>query len=187
MDRLPRAFAMIDAANAADPGRDEGRPAALVYGERMTAELDRLFPGAGDVPRIAARGQHIERWLLPRAEFPAGKEGYHAWRWEQARRHGRRVAAIMADAGYPPEACDRVGVLLRKEGLKRDGEVQAQEDAICFVFLRWYVPAFAEGRTEAELLDILRKTARKMSEAGRLRVLEEFTSPDAFAAAIRAP
>ena len=32
-----------------------------------------------------------------------------------------------AAAGFPAEACDRVGVLLRKEGIKRDAEVQALE------------------------------------------------------------
>jgi len=32
----------IDAANANDPNQDDGRPAALLYGERMSAELDRL-------------------------------------------------------------------------------------------------------------------------------------------------
>ena len=40
-DRLQRALALIDTANAADP-----KGAALVYGQRMTDELARLFPGA---------------------------------------------------------------------------------------------------------------------------------------------
>ena len=67
---LTRALALIDAANRADPTVEDGTPAALLYGQRMTTELDRLFPAAPDVLRIAARGQHVERWLLPRAAFP---------------------------------------------------------------------------------------------------------------------
>jgi hypothetical protein len=151
----------------------------------MTAELGRLFPAASDVLKIAARGQHVERWLLPRADFPEGKAGYLDWRREQARRHGLRVAGMMDAAGYSPEDCARVGVLLRKESLKRDPEVQALEDVICFTFLRWYFADFAAARDPAEVLDIVTKTARKMSAEGRARVLKDFALPEAFAAAFR--
>jgi hypothetical protein len=184
--RLAAALAAIDAANAADPGAEDGRPAALVYGERMSAELDRLFPDSPDVLRIAARGQHVERWLLPRADFPEGNAGYLDWRREQGRRHAVRVAGIMADAGYPPEDCEQVGTLLRKEGIKRDPLVQALEDVICFVFVRWYLQPFAAGRSPEDLLDIVTKTARKMSAEGRARALQEFGLPEPFAAAFRA-
>lgn len=185
-DRLSRALALIDTANAADPAQEGGRPAALLYGERMSAELDRLFPAADDVLRIAARGQHVERWLLQRSAYPEGKEGYHAWRREQGRRHADRVAGIMAEAGYPPEDCARVGTLLRKDGIKRDVQVQALEDVICFTFLRWYFQPFAAGRDAADLLSIVEKTARKMSAEGRARALAEFGLPEPFAAAFRA-
>ena len=164
---LTRAFDLIDAANRADPGMEERQPAALLYGQLMSAELDRLFPHANDVLRIAARGQHVERWLLPRADYAQGREGYLEWRREQARRHAGRVAGILAEAGYDREAQDRVGVLLRKEGLKRDADVQALEDVICFVFLRWYFQPFAGKHAPDALLKIVEKTARKMSDAGR--------------------
>lgn len=185
MTPIQTAFAAIDKANACDPTSTDGRPAALVYGERMTAELERLFPDASDILRIAVRGQHIERWLLPRSNFPAGREGYLAWRREQARRHGERLGAIMCDAGYADANADRVGTFLRKEGIKRDAKVQALEDVICFVFLRWYFLTFAEAREEEELLRIVAKAARKISEQGRARVRAEFTLPEPFAAAFR--
>lgn len=177
---LAKALAAIDAANAADPKGE-----ALLYGQRMSAELARLFPAASDVLAIAARGQHVERWLLPRSDYPEGKDGYHAWRREQARRHGERVAGLMAQAGYGPQDCQRAGVLLRKEGIKRDPEVQALEDVICFTFLRWYFVPFAEGREPGALLEIVEKTARKMSAEGRARALAEFDLPAPFAAAFR--
>ena len=97
--RLDRVYALIDAANAHDPTPEDGRPAALVYGERMTREAARLVPEASDVLKIAARGQHVERWLLPRGDYPDGKQGYLAWRREQGRRHAVRVAGMMAEAG----------------------------------------------------------------------------------------
>ncbi|MFN6925653.1 MAG: DUF4202 domain-containing protein [Tabrizicola sp.] len=184
-DRLTRVIALIDTANGADPTQEDGLPAALLYGRRMTAELDRIFPDASDILRIAARGQHVERWLLPRKDYPEGKEGYLAWRREQARRHADRVGGIMAEAGYGPDDCARAGVLLRKEGLKRDPEVQALEDVICFTFLRWYFQPFAATRDPAEILDIVTKTARKMSATGRARALAEFALPEPLAAAFR--
>ena len=179
-DRLARALAAIDAANAADPKGE-----ALIYGQRMNAELARLFPEASEVLQVAARGQHVERWLLPRSDYPEGKAGYLDWRREQGRRHAERVAGIMAEAGFPAADCERVTVLLRKEGIKRDPEVQALEDVICFVFLKWYFAPFAAERDAESTLDIVRKTARKMSEAGRSRVLDEFDLPEPFTQAFR--
>jgi hypothetical protein len=185
--RFERAIAAIDAANSADPTLVQGEkgpePAALLYGRRMSAELVRLFPNAPETLRIAARGQHIERWTLPRESFPEGRAGYLDWRRTQAARHGERVAGIMEEAGYPPEDGARAASLLRKEGLKRDPEVQALEDVICFVFIRWYLGDFADGREPEELARIVAKTARKMSPEGRARALAEFDMPDALAAA----
>jgi hypothetical protein len=184
-DRLAQVLALIDAANAADPTHEGGQPAALVYGQRMTAELARLFPGAPDLLQIAARGQHVERWRLARSAYPEGKAGYLDWRREQARRHAERVGGMMASAGYPPEDCARVGILLRKEGLKRDAEVQALEDVICFTFLRWYFADFAAAHDAAKVADIVQKTARKMSAKARAQALDDFALPKDLAAAFR--
>jgi len=184
---IENVLAAIDAANAADPNRvdtpDGPAPAALAYGQRMSAELDRLFPDASDVLRIAARGQHIERWVLRREDYPEGKAGYLQWRRDQAARHADRLAGIMAEAGYPQDDGARVGTLVRKEGLKRDAEVQRLEDVICFVFIRWYLADFAQTKDADHMQRIVDKTARKMSDAGRARALAEFDMPPAWAAA----
>lgn len=185
MTPLALALAAIDAANRADPTQEDGQPAALLYGQRMSQELARVFPDASEPLQIAARGQHVERWTLSRHDYPEGREGYLTWRRDQGRRHAARVAAIMRDAGYGPDAEAEVGRMLRKEGIKRDPEVQALEDVICLVFLRWYFAPFATGRDPDELQRIVDKTARKMSAAGRARVLAEFSLPEAFAAAFR--
>ncbi|WP_370402736.1 DUF4202 domain-containing protein [Sulfitobacter sp. JB4-11] len=182
----------IDDANRADPkleADDTGtkQPEAYLYGLRMTSELDRLFgDAASDVLRIAARGQHIERWLLKRAEYPEGRAGYLKWRRDQGRAHGERLAGLMRDAGYPDHDCARVGVLLRKEGIKRDPEVQQLEDVICFTFLKWYFGPFSAKHAEDKVLDIVAKTARKMSAEARSRVLAEFDLPGALASAVKA-
>lgn len=185
MSRLDRALAAIDAANAHDPDTSEGAPAAQLYGQRMSAELDRLFPDASEILRIAARGQHIERWILKRKDFPEGRAGYLNWRTELARHHAARVGEIMAEAGYPPEDVEKAGTMLRKEGIKRDSEVQALEDVICFVFLKWYFAPFAPTQDPDKLDRIVARTARKMSYDGRARVLREFDLPEPLAAKFR--
>lgn len=184
-DRLAAVLAAIDAANAADPHHEaDGRPVELVYGERMSAELARLAPDASEALRIAARGQHVERWKLPREDYPEGRTGYLAWRTEQARRHAARVDGMMAEAGYDTEERARVTTLLRKEGIKRNPDMQLLEDVICFVFLRWYFADFAAKHPEEEILRIVTKTARKMSPEARERALAEFDLPPVLAEAV---
>ena len=186
MTRLQTAFDAIDQANAADPTRDaEGHPEALLYGQRMTAEQQALYPDASEPLQIACRGQHIERWTLPRDAYPMDRPGYLAWRTEQGRRHAARVAGIMREAGYDDEAVAQAEKMLTKQGIKRDPDVQALEDVICFTFIRWYLGPFAEGRDPDELHRIIEKTARKMSDPARAIALKEFDIPEPFAAAFR--
>ncbi|MEV8466790.1 DUF4202 domain-containing protein [Fluviibacterium sp. DFM31] len=185
MSRLTDVIAAIDAANAEDPNQTDGRPEALVYGERMSAELDRLFPDASEVLQLAARGQHIERWTLKRADYPEGRTGYLTWRRDLAKHHGARVAGMMREAGYSDEEADTAASLLRKEGLKRDPQVQALEDVICFVFLKWYFAPFSAKHPQNKVHNIVVKTARKMSDDGRARVLSEFDLPETLASAFR--
>jgi len=65
----------------------------------------------------------------------------------------------------------------------RETEVQALEDVICFAFLCWHFADFAADRAPEQLADILTKTAAKMSEAARARVLVEFPLPPDLALA----
>lgn len=181
--RTEQVLSAIDRLNAADPSLEPDaasgteQPVALLYGQRMSAELARVFPDASEHLVLAARGQHVERWKMARDTYPDGRDGYLAWRRAQAAFHAERVAGLMRDAGYGEADCARVGTLLRKEGLKRDAEVQRLEDVICFVFLRWYFKGFAEGRDSDHVHRIASKTARKMSAEGRARALAEFDLP----------
>lgn len=187
MSPLDAVLAAIDAANNKDPRLDEDLPEALLYGQRMSAETDRLFPDAPDVLAIAARGQHIERWVLLRADYPQGRAGYLKWRRDLAMHHATRVSEIMAEHSYSQDEIDATGRMLRKEGIKRDTQVQALEDVICFVFLKWYFEPFAAKHPHEKVVDIVEKTARKMSSEARDRVLREFDLPDDLSSAFSSP
>ncbi|MEQ9695165.1 DUF4202 domain-containing protein [Shimia sp. SDUM112013] len=182
-DRLKAAIAAIDVANSADPRIDEGQPEALLYGQRMSAQCDRLFPEASEVLCLTARAQHIERWVLNRKDYPEGRIGYLTWRKDLADHHATRLGEIMQAAGYDSDAIAQAGRMLRKQGIKRDDQVQALEDVICFTFLTWYFAPFAAKHTPEKVADIVRKTARKMSAEARARVLAEFDLPEDLAVA----
>lgn len=184
-DRLAQALAAIDALNARDPRTDEGQPEALLYGQRMSLTCARLFANASDVLQITARGQHIERWVLPRADYAQGRTGYLTWRRDLAAHHAKSVGRIMADAGYSTADIDQATRMLMKQGIKRDTSVQALEDVICFTFLKWYFAPFAAKHTPEKILRIVEKTAHKMSDKGRARVLREFDLPEHLGAAFR--
>ncbi len=170
--RLERALAAIDAANACDPNLEAGEPAALLYGRRMSEALAAFAPRASEALRIAARGQHVERWQSPRRDFPEGRAGYIAWRNAAKKRHGERLAEILAACGYGETTIARVGALVRKENLRRDGEAQTLEDVACLVFLRHYAESFAAEHEGEKVFDILVKTLRKMSPAARAAALD---------------
>src|SRR6266436_9531239 len=168
--RLTDVIAAIDAANALDPNTIEvdGRPqpAELAYGRRMSETLARMAPDASEHLRIAARGQHIERWTSPRPRYPAGRSGYLSWRKDLKDYHAQRVAEIMAKTGYQPDDIARVAGLIRKERMRSDPESQMLEDVVCVVFLEHYLQAFLEKTDPAKLATILTKTWSKMSANG---------------------
>jgi hypothetical protein len=174
--RLAAAIDALDAANARDPnlvdvnGRSE--PAELVYARRMSETLARLAPAASVHLRIAARGQHIERWTSPRKSYPDGRAGYLSWRQDLKDFHARRVAEIMAAAGFAADDIGRVGALIRKERLKRDADAQMLEDVVCVVFLEHYVDGFMARTDAAKMPDILAKTWAKMSPLGHEHALK---------------
>lgn len=174
---LLKTFAAIDAVNRFDPKSVdvEGvpRPANLIYGLRMSAELGRFAPDASEALQIAARGQHIERWIIPRAQYPMDRQGYHRWRLALRDHHAARLSAILADLSYDPATIARVVSIVRKERLKEDAEVQTLEDVICIVFLKFELATFAAKYADDDtpLADILAKTWRKMSERGHQAAL----------------
>lgn len=175
-DRLERALTALDALHAEDPETvvvdGEAVPAELAYARRMTAALARLTESPSEALSIAVRAQHLCRWRMPRSAYPEGKAGYLKWRTEQARQHAALAASVLRDVGYDDALIARVEALIRKRELTRDAEAQMLEDAACLVFLAHHIDDFAEGRDDAQLVDIMQKTWRKMGDAGRARALE---------------
>ena len=166
-ERLRRALAAIDAANAGDPQRlrvrGELRPNELAHAELVSEWVERLAPDPGEALLLAARAHHLRRWMIPRSEYPAGRRGYLRWRRALHVLHAREVAAILTAEGYDESTIRRVQDLVQKKDLGRDAEVQILEDALCLVFLETQLHDLAAQLDDDKLLGVLRKTLRKMS------------------------
>jgi len=178
-DPYARAIARFDAANAEDPnreladGREQGK--ALLYASRLTSMLDRFAPDASEALHLAARSQHLQRWKVPRTDYPMTRAGYHRWRAYLRDFHADLAAEVLRS-------------LIRKEGLKTDPEAQTLEDVVALVFLESYLDAFvAEHRDypDEKFIDILAKTGKKMSARGREAALAAIALPSPLAPFVR--
>lgn len=165
---LGEAEAAIDAANGQDPRRVEwgGRswPLEVLHAHRAVHWLGVLAPQASVAARVAARAHHFRRWTRPRDAYPAGRAGYLRWRHEAKAAHATEVGELLVGVGVDPVVVERVGELVRKDGLGVDPEAQAHEDALCLTFLEIQAAEFLDARPSDEVERIVTKTLAKMSE-----------------------
>lgn len=170
--RFQRAIELIDAANAEDPNLLEtaegARPKELVHAELLTSWIRELEPAPSEALLLAARGHHIRRWMMPRSSYPKGRAAYLQWRRDLHRYHGDQLARILDGVGYDAVVVARVQQIVRKERLTLDPEVQTLEDGLCLVFLQLQLDQTAVSVADDDrMVDVLRKSWRKMSPAGR--------------------
>lgn len=167
MDAYQRARELIDAAHSADPHRlEDGRAAELVYADRMENWVANVAVEPTPLLRLAARCQHLERWVVPRTSFPDGKPGYLAWRRSLYTKQAERARSLLFAAGVSSDEAAEVVTWVSKTGLKTNSGTQALEDAACLVFLENEIGAFATQHADyrrEKFVDIIKKTWRKMS------------------------
>lgn len=177
-DKFHDTIAEIDRLNREDPNLEakEGKPIPkeLLYGQRMSTMLLDFDQNASETLKIAARGQHIQRWRIPRESYPMDRKGYLLWRTELKGFHGKLVGSIMAGLGYSETDIQHVDDLINKRRLKIDPEAQCLEDVVCLVFLKYYFDEFiAKHQDEEEkIIDIIQKTWKKMSDKGHAAALK---------------
>jgi len=181
--RLDDALAAIDAANAEDPTvivvRGEATPLALAQGRLAMEWAQRLASSPDEALLLAARAHHLRRWELPRESYPQGRAAYLRWRKDQKSRHARDVEVILREVGYDTDVVARVQALIRRDGLgtaklSSGNDAQVVEDAACLVFIETQLASMAQRIDRDRLLEVIRKTARKMSAFG-LDALEQLS------------
>lgn len=175
-DRFLRVITRIDRLNSEDPNTETvagtRHPKELLYSQQLTEWVLRLNPGASEALQIAARGQHIRRWTMPRTAYPAGRAGYLRWRERLKTFHIETVSGLMREVGYSDDAVQQVHAIMDKRHLLDNPESQTLEDALCLVFLETQLEELMRKTPPETMREILRKSWQKMSETGRAAALK---------------
>jgi poly-gamma-glutamate capsule biosynthesis protein CapA/YwtB (metallophosphatase superfamily) len=106
------------------------------------------------------------------------RAGYHQWRTSLYAFHADQAGKILREVAYDDATIAPVQSLLRKEKLKSDPDTQTLEDVACLVFLENYLADFAPKHEEKKVIDILRRTWKKMSDQGRAAAIGLPLSPE---------
>ena len=170
-ERFAQLIAKIDQLNREDPNTDvvDGsvHPRELLYSQRLSEWVLRLNPNASEALRIAARGQHVRRWTIPRDHYERNRRGYLRWRETLKVFHAKTVADLMRELDYPEEMIQRAQTIMSKRHLHDDPETQTLEDALCLVFLQTQLTDLRQKTPDDKMKGILKKTWVKMSARGR--------------------
>ena len=170
-ENFARALKEIDRFNSQDPRQkiDDGiaHPQELIYSKSLTEWVLKLDPQASEALRVAARGQHIGRWTIPRSEYPGGHSGYLRWREELKAFHVEKIGRILRDIGCEEDFVERVASLMLKNNIKEDPDAQTLEDALCLVFFQTQFMDLMEKTATDKMTILVRKTWKKMGPKGR--------------------
>lgn len=174
--RFREAIRRFDELNAADPNLEiaDGtpQPRELLHARRLSAWVMTLAPEASEPLRLAARGQHLCRWEIPRTSYALTRAGYHQWRNELKNFHAAKSSGVLRAVGYPEEVVARVGDLNLKKNFPADAESRVLEDALCLVFLQFQLAELARKTDEAKVINALQKSWHKMTPAARDHALK---------------
>jgi hypothetical protein len=173
--RFSEALRRFDEENGRDPHHvlvdGVAQPHELLYAWRLTDWVLRLCPQASEALLLAARCQHICRWMIPRRSYDMTRTGYLRWRSDLKTFHAHKSAEILREVGYSEDMIARVQALNLKKNLGHDPDCRVLEDALCLVTLQYQL-ADLMAKTESEkMVGILQKTWKKMSSAAREHAL----------------
>ncbi len=180
-ERFAAALRRFDEANARDPNVEQAggvaHPRELLYAQRLTEWVLKLCPDASEALRLAARCQHLCRWMVPRDSYPMTRAGYLKWREGLKHFHAQKAGEILREVGYPEETIARVQSLNLKKDFPNDAEGRVLEDALCLVFLEYQFADLASKTTEEKMINALQKAWKKMTPAGQAQALKLSYSP----------
>jgi hypothetical protein len=170
-----RAIERIDAENARDPNMEPcaggSQPRELLYAQRLTAWLLKLAPDASETLRLAARCQHVCRWMIPRDSYPMTRAGYLRWRNDLKNFHARKAGEILEQAGCAADVIKKVQGLNLKKNFPGDPESRVLEDALCLVFLEFQLSGLAAKTAEDKMINAIQRTWLKMTLAAQQHAL----------------
>ena len=100
------------------------------------------------------------------------RAGYLKWRADLKKFHAEKSGAILRAAGYDEETVRRVQDLNLKRNFPADPKARVLEDALCLVFLEFQFAALAARSDDDKMINALKKSWEKMTDAGRAEALK---------------
>jgi hypothetical protein len=180
-ERFAAAIRRFDEENSRDPNQlmVDGKPVPreVQYACWLTEWVLKLRPDASEALRLAARCQHLCRWMIPRDSYPQTRAGYLQWREALKRFHARRAGELLREAGYPDDVIQRVQNLNLKKDFPGDLEGRVLEDALCLVFLEHQLAELAGKTSDEKVVNALQKSWKKMTPAGQAEALKLVYGP----------
>ncbi len=174
--QLEKAYASFDSYNSMDPNKEKFNGVLyskeFLYAARMTEKLKEYAADSDEYVHLVVRCQHIGRWEIPRSSYPMNRTGYLQWRSQLALHHAQVAEKILTECGYDTDTIDKVKFLLQKKQLHQNPDTQLLEDVICLVFVQYYLEPFAALHEDEKVIDILKKTLKKISSRGIEEVLK---------------
>ena len=174
--RFAEAIRRFDAENSRDPNMEladgQPHPRELIYAQWLTDWVLKLSPNASEPLRLAARCQHICRWVIPRSSYPLDKPGYLRWRADLKKFHADRSGKILREVGYDEATAQRVQELNLKKNFPNDPEVCVLEDALCLVFLERQLAPLAAKSADEKMINALQKSWKKMTPSAHAEALK---------------
>lgn len=166
-NRFATALRRFDEENARDPHAEQvagvAHPRELLYAQWLTDWVLKLCPAASEELRLAARCQHLCRWMVPRDSYPLTRAGYLKWREGLKHIHAQKAGEILREVGYSEEVITRVQGLNLKKDFPHDAEGLVLEDALCLVFLEHQFGDLASKTAEEKMISVVQKTWKKMT------------------------
>ena len=174
--RFRAALRRFDEENARDPNSEIVnavlQPRELIYAQWLTDWVMKLCPNASEELRLAARCQHLCRWMIPRNSYPMTRAGYLKWREDLKKFHAQRAGEILRELGYPDSIVVRVQELNLKKNFPHDPEGRVLEDALCLLFLEHQLAELAAKPAEDKVITALQKSWKKMTPAAHAEALK---------------
>jgi hypothetical protein len=179
--RFEAALRRFDEENSRDPHVEEvagvTHPRELLYAQWLTEWVLKLCPEASEELRLAARCQHLCRWVVPRDSYPMTRGGYLKWREELKQFHAQKAGEILHEVGYPEEFIAHVQSLNLKRNFPHDAAGRVLEDALCLVFLEHQFADLASKTSDDKMINALQKAWKKMTPAARALALNLSCGP----------
>jgi hypothetical protein len=174
--RFEAALRRFDEENSRDPNLESvagtAQPRELLYAQRLTDWVLKLQPDASEELRLAARCQHLCRWMIPRNSYPLTRVGYLQWREGLRKFHAQKAGEILRQAGYPEIVIVRVQNLNLKKDFPKDPESRVLEDALCLVFLEYQLAGLAAKTAIDKLINAIQKAWKKMTPSAQSLALK---------------